>query len=186
MVTAVLLFLTRSLTKGEIGSQHIVIQVGIQSKCTFKRLPCWKGDTLEEKLWSVGGWYPNGPVSPPYWPLSSTFATSLWKLASWGQGFVWQNVKWLLSFFERRSTYCILIPPLELYIDLPLASIWENWGKGLFLILLDCQLLRGGILVKWNLRRVRFFLALRTKIWSLTFSSVNLWDLFNGSEITWV
>lgn len=49
MLTAVLLFLTRSLTKGEIGSQHIVIQVGIQSKCSFKRLPCWKGDTLGKK-----------------------------------------------------------------------------------------------------------------------------------------
>lgn len=70
MLTAGLLFLTRSLTKGEIGSQHIVIQVEIQSKC-FKRLPCWKGDTSgKKKLWSVGGLCPNGPLSPPNWPLT--------------------------------------------------------------------------------------------------------------------
>lgn len=70
---------------------------------------------------------PNGPLSPPNWGLSNTSATSLWKGTSCGQGFVWPNVKWLLSFFEREVLTVFKF--LFWSVELPLAPIWEIAGR---------------------------------------------------------
>lgn len=152
MLTAVLLFLTQSLTKGEIGSQHIVFQVGIQNKCSFKRLPCWKGDTLEEEeeekssdQWGVCAQMalyllPTGlfltPLQPHCgsWPPGDRVLSG--KMWSGFSPFLKGAAHTVFKFFFLSCTLIYHLPPSG------------KIGGNLFSVLLDCQLvffLGGGV-----------------------------------------
>lgn len=148
MLTAVLLFLTQSLTKGEIGSLHIVFQVGIQNKCSFKRLPCWKGDTLEEeKKKSSDQWgvcaqmalylLPTGlsvtPLQPHCgsWPPGARVLSG--KMWSGFSPFLKGAAHTVFKFFFLSCTLICHLPPS--------GKIEGN----LFSFLLDCQLVLHGV-----------------------------------------